>query len=164
MKTVIARLDLGQTRIAGYLVYDSKSKEFQEKTPKEIATLINKNELNGLKITDGKVELDSNFRVNNLMVKSGVGKFRKLYDDDTVINCIYAVVKVIRYDDNTVYEVINNRCARVKMNEERVKMLIEIGIVYGVKLIKNEISICKGVETDDRTTSDIKKENKNLKK
>lgn len=151
MKTTIVRLDLGMSRIAGFTVYDDITKEFQEKTPKEITTLIKKNELNGLKLVNNKIELDTEgFNMKNLMIKSGVGKFRKMHETDTIINCMYAVVRVIKFDDNTVYEVINNRCARIKIDENRIKMLYEIGYVAGIILVKNRIDICKGVTIEDR--------------
>lgn len=151
MKTVIGRIDLGQTRTAGYTIYDEATKEFQEKTPKEVIMLIKNNELNGLKLVNNKIELDTDgFNMKNLMIKSGVGKFRKMYEEDTIINCMYAIVRVIRYDDDNVYEIINNRCARIKINENRVKMLYEIGYVAGIRLVKNRIDICKGVTIEDR--------------
>ena len=58
MKTVICRLDLGYTRIAGYLLYDSITQEFVETTPREVKELIKKDMVNGLKLLNNQIELD----------------------------------------------------------------------------------------------------------
>lgn len=163
MKFVVCRIDLGITRIAGYTVYDETSKEFQEKTPKEVISLIKKNDLTGLKLFNGKIEIDKEeFRMSNIMIKSGIGKFRKLYESDKLINCMYILVKVIYTDDNVVYEVVNNRCSRTKVSHEKLKMLMEMGEVAGAELLSNsKIKLCKGVTVDNRRS---KKENEQLKK
>ena len=45
MKTAVCRIDLGYTRIAGYVLYDSKSLEFEETTPREVEKLNRKNKI-----------------------------------------------------------------------------------------------------------------------
>ena len=57
MKTVICRLDLGYTRVAGYTLYDDVTEEFHETTPREVKELIRKNQVNGLKLVDGGIVL-----------------------------------------------------------------------------------------------------------
>jgi hypothetical protein len=153
-KTVISRIDLGFTRIAGYTLYDEVSREFQETTPKEVKDLIGRGQVNGLKLVDGEIELDTDgFCMSNLMVKSAVGKFRTLYPTTSIVNCMYAVVRVIETDNGRLYEVINNKCARVKVTPEKLKILMEIGYVAGVKMgAYGEIEICKGVTIEDKRT------------
>ena len=51
---------------------------------------------------------------------------------------------------------MNARHARVEYSEEKIKMLLELGVpVAGVKLEKNKLTVCEGVE--------IINENKELK-
>lgn len=150
MKTVIARLDLGVTRVAGFCFYNDSTGEFEEKTPKQVKDLIKKHEVNGLILKNDQIELDKDgFNTTNIMIKTGVGKFRPLYETDSIVNCMYAVVRVILYDDKTVYEVINNRCARKKFSKEKLKLLIELGNVAGVILVDNNITVCNGVIIED---------------
>ena len=150
MKTVISRIDLGVTRIAGYCLFEESTGEFEEKTPKQVKDLIKRHKVNGLILKNDKIELDKEgFNTTNLMVKSGIGKFRPLYETDSIINCMYAVVRVILYDDKTVYQVINNRCARKKFSKEKLKLLMELGNVAGVRLVDNNITVCNGVIIED---------------
>ncbi|WP_078697584.1 hypothetical protein [Caloramator quimbayensis] len=153
-KTAINRIDLGMTRIAGYTLYDEVSREFQETTPKEVKDLINRGQVNGLKLVDGEIELDKDvFCMSNLMVKSAVGKYRTLYPTTSIVNCMYAVVRVIETDNGRLYEIINNKCARVKVTPEKLKILMEIGYVAGVKMgACGEIELCKGVTIEDKRT------------
>jgi len=152
MKTIVCRLDLGQTRVSGYTLYDEITCEFQETTPREVKELIKRNQVNGLKLVNGDIELDTEgFNQMNLIVKSAVGKYRNLYPADTMVNCTYAVVRVIETNNGRIYETVNNRCARVKITPERLKMLIEIkGYVAGVRLVEGKIEICKGVSILDK--------------
>ncbi|NFN49274.1 hypothetical protein FDB52_12095 [Clostridium botulinum] len=145
-KTVVNRIDLGNTRIAGYTLYDEISKEFQETTPKQIKILIKNDVLNGLKLVNDEIKLDTEgFNMCNLMIKSGIGNYRKLYEDNKIINCMYSVVRVLKTDTNIFYEIVSNKCSRTKVTTERLKMLIEMGYVAGVRLIKDKIEVCNGV-------------------
>lgn len=152
MKTVANRLDLGKTRIAGFCLYCSESKDFIETTPNEVKTLINQGQVNGLKLVDGRIELDTeNFNIHNLMIKSSVGRYRTLYADDCMVTCMYAVVSMLEIDNNSqIFEIINNRCGRIWITSERLKMLIQMGNVAGVRLVNGEIELCKGVSIENR--------------
>lgn len=155
-KTVAFRLDLGQTRVAGFTIYDGINKEFNEKTPKEVKDLIKKNEINGLRLINDEIELDSEgFGIHNLMVKSAVGKFRTLYPTNSHLSCFYSVVRVIETDRGRLYETISNQCARVKVTEERLRMLYAmIGFIGGVKMNdKGDFAICEGVFIEDKRTN-----------
>ncbi len=151
MKTVANRLDLGITRIAGYNLYDEVKKDFQETTPKEVKDLINQGKINGLKLENGNIELDGAFNMSNIMIKSAVGKYRTLFPTASIVSCMYAVVRVIETDNDKLYEIISNKCARFKFKAEQLKGLIEIGgYVAGVKMVNGEIEVCEGVTFEDR--------------
>lgn len=159
MKTVVSRIDLGMTRIAGYTLYDEMSHEFLEVTPKEVKALISCGQVNGLKLINGEIELDrESFNMSNLMVKSGVGKFRTLFPSSSMTNCMYAVARVIQTDNGNLYEIVSNKCARVTVAIEHLKMLMEIGYVAGVKMLNQKIEICHGVTFEDKTSRVIKLE------
>lgn len=151
MKTVICRIDLGLTRIAGYTLYNEVTREFEETTPKEVKYLIKNKEVNGLYLNDDEIVLDTeSFNINNLMIKSGVGKFRMLYDTNKIVNCMYAVVRVIETDKCKLFEIISSKYGRVKIASERLRILIETAHVAGVKIVNNKIQVCKGVTFEDR--------------
>lgn len=152
MKTLLNRIDLGVTRIAGYSLFCSETREIQETTPKEVKNLVNQGQVNGLKLINGKIELDTDgFNMRNLKIKSAVGKFRTLYPADNMMN-MYAVVRVIETDDgSTLYETISNKSARVKISHERLNMMIEMGYyVAGVRIVEGKIKVCDGVTIQDK--------------
>ena len=143
MKTVICRLDLGYTRVAGYTLYDDVTEEFHETTPREVKELIRKNQVNGLKLVDGGIVLDEEgFNQRNLMIKSAVGKYRPLYDTDSLVTRMYAVLDVVDNGGELMYEVITNYCGRKLMTEEFVRTLSSIGYVAGIKITDEKIILC----------------------
>lgn len=153
MRTVCCRLDLGVTRIAGYTLYNENNHDFEETTPKAVKNLIIQGEVKGLKLKNGEIEIDEEgFYISNLIIKSSVGRYRPLYPTASIVSCMYALVRVIiKTDNETIYEIISNKCARLKFSTEQLKGLIEIGgYVAGVRMINNEIEVCKGVRIDDR--------------
>ena len=143
MKTVICRLDLGYTRVAGYTLYDDVTEEFHETTPREVKELIRKNQVNGLKLVDGGIVLDEEgFNQRNLMIKSAVGKYRPLYDTDSLVTRMYAVLDVVDNGGELMYEVITNYCGRKLMTEEFVRTLSSIGYVAGAIITDEKIILC----------------------
>ena len=152
MKTVIARIDLGMTRTAGYLIYFPETLEFVEMTPKEVKQLIKTYGINGLKLVNNEIELDEAFNQRNLMIRTGVGRYRQLYESENMINRMFAVTKHIIDNDGERYEIINNRCGRNEVTSEKLKVLMEIGFVAGVRFkgSNKKIEVCKGVIIEDR--------------
>lgn len=155
MKTAVCRIDLGVTRIAGYTLYDETTREFQETTPKEVKALILADQVNGLKLADGEIALDDEgFNMQNMMIKSAVGKYRMLCPvNNSLVNCTYAVVRMLKTDNGPVYETVSNKCARVKVPPERLKMMMEIGYVAGARLADGDIQLCSGVTVEDRCST-----------
>ena len=143
---------LGQ-RLIGYDFYDSKSKGFIGMTEKQIiAKLKNGERIYGFILAeeDGKevLKLDAEgFNMRNLQIKSGVNTCSWLNDaESTDINMGLIVVSVSG-DTKKAYETVNIRHARVNYTTEKLKMLIELGaMVAGVRLEKNKLVICEGVE------------------
>jgi len=100
---------------------------------------------------DGKevLKLDQEgFNMSNLQVKSGVGTVTWMNEENgSDMNMELIVVKVFGNDKKKVYETVNARHARVEYSEEKIKMLLELGVpVAGVKLEKNKLVVCEGVQ------------------
>ena len=51
------------------------------------------------------------------MIKSAVGKYRPLYDTDSLVTRMYAVLDVVDNGGELMYEVITNYCGRKLMTE-----------------------------------------------
>ena len=143
-------------RLIGYEVYESKSMGFMGMTEKQILDKLNRNEKvygfrieNDVEAAKEVLELDEEFNMKNLQVKSGVNTLAWLKENEyNDINIGLIVVKIINEKNKKpVYETVNARHARVTYEESKLKMLIELGaMVAGVKLEKNKLVACEGVE------------------
>lgn len=147
---VVNQINLGK-RVGGYTCYDSKSKEFNEYTPKEVKNLIKSGGVYGLKLEGDEIALDrAGFHTENLMVKSGIGNYKPLNPAGNLVNTFYAVVKVIHSKDGIHYEVVSDKAARIELTEERLKIFLEFGCVSGVYFGENKaIKTCTGVEVEN---------------
>lgn len=142
MKTVICRLDLGYTRIAGYTLYDDVTEEFHETTPREVKEFIKKNEVNGLKLVNDEIILDvEGFNQRNLMIKTAVGKYRPLFDANSLVTRMYAILDVVDCGGEFKYEVITNYCGRKLMTEEFIRTLNKMGYVAGAVITDEKIKL-----------------------
>lgn len=154
MKTVVCRLDLGFTRIAGYILYDSDKMEFQEMTPKMAENLVRMHCVNGLIFDkDGELVPDlEGWNLGNIKIKSGVGNYRDFNTVEPRGEKVYSVVRALRLnDDNVIFELINNKCARVFYTVKQVIALAQFHWVGGVTVDPEncEITTCKGVIFED---------------
>ncbi len=150
MKTIVCRLDLGLTRIAGYTLFDSETKEFQETTSRETERLVKAGCVNGVVFDkNGLLVPDAEgWNLPNMKIKSGVGKYRDYDTEKSRGDTVYSVVAVqaSTTGEGKVYEVVNNRCARLKYKEKELRQLMESALVGGIRVDGNgEIAICKGV-------------------
>ena len=139
-------------RLIGYEVYESKSMGFIGMTEKQIIDKLNRDEKvygfwlkNDVEAAKEVLELDEEgFSMKNLQVKSGVNTLTWLKEsENNDINIGLIVVKVINEKNKKpVYETVNARHARVTYE-------IELGaMVAGVRLEKNKLAVCEGVEID----------------
>ncbi len=143
---------LGQ-RLIGYDFYDSRSKGFVGMTEKQIINKLKAGErVYGFILgeEDGKevLKLDKeNFSMSNLQIKSGVNTLTWMNEENSSDMNMELVVVAVSGDKKKVYEAVNARHARVDYSEEKIKMLLELGVpVAGVKLEKNKLVVCEGVE------------------
>lgn len=144
---------LGQ-RLIGYDCYDSKSKGFIGMSEKQVIDKLRRGErVYGFVLgnEDGKdiLVLDhEGFNMTNLQLKTGVNNLSWMNENtESDMNISLVVVSVTDRNGKKAYETVNARHARVEYDESKLKMLIEIGVpVAGVRLEKNKISVCEGVE------------------
>lgn len=153
---------LGQ-RLVGYDCFDSKSKGFIGMSEKQIIDKLKRGErVYGFVIVteneEDKLVLDvGGFNMCNLQLKSGVNNLSWLNENsDCDMNMALIVVAVSDENGKRVYETVNARHARVEYDENKLKMLIEIGVpIAGVKLDKNRIAVCEGVEVIEEVKESV---------
>lgn len=95
------------------------------------------------------------FNMTNLQLKSGVNNLSWMNENfDCDMNMALIVVSVSVESGKKVYETVNARHARVEYDESKLKMMIEIGVpVAGVKLEKNKLVLCDGVENFEKNNT-----------
>lgn len=153
----LAELSLGYTRVVGALCYSPQTREFNEFTTAIAKKMIKSKELLGVKWEDdangGGFIPDEEFGMTNLLVKSGVGKYRPLYNDipEMPVNSMYVVTRVLDTDyRGRLFEVVNQKCQRVKLNEEQIRKLADLTQVAGVRITDDDIEILDGIQYEDR--------------
>ena len=154
---------LGQ-RLIGYDCYDSKSKGFIGMSEKQIIDKLKRGErVYGFVLGNADEKetlvLDTDgFNMTNLQLKSGVNNLSWLNENsDCDMNIALVVVAVFVENGKRVYETVNARHARVEYDENKLKMMIEIGVpVAGVKLDKNRVMVCEGVEGVEEVKEGVK--------
>ena len=146
---------LGQ-RLIGYDFYDSKSKGFIGLTEKQVMTKLKNNEkIYGFVIgeEDGKevLKLDvQGFNMSNLQLKTGVNNLSWLNEDSGSDMNMELIVVAVSSDKKKVYETVNARHARVEYSEDKLKMMMELGVpVAGVRLEKNRLVTCEGIGNEE---------------
>lgn len=156
MKFPVCVLSLGYTRLAGITLYDTKTRQFDETTPRFARELIDKGLVKGVKYNEEGFVPDEAFNMKDILVKSGVGKYRPLLHEvpGAAVNSTYMVVRVLETNKGRLYEVVSNRCQRVKITEEQLRGLNSIGNVAGVFITDDEIKICDGVVIENRVYPD----------
>lgn len=143
---------LGQ-RLIGYDFYDSKSKGFVGMTEKQVITKLKNNEkvygfVLGTEDEKEILKLDTEgFNMSNLQLKTGVNSLSWLNEDNGSDMNMELIVVAVSGDKNKVYETVSARHARVSYEESKLRMMLELGVpVAGVKLEKNKLVVCQGVE------------------
>lgn len=150
-KFLVGREDLG-SRVIGYTVYESTSKEFIGMTEKLIVSALKRNEvINGFQLSqDGKLVLDTEgFFQTNYMIKSGINSYKAFNETDCPVNTLYTVVKIIKAKGKNAYETISSRHGRITVDEDKLFMLLHIGVISGgARMAKGKIETAKNVEVE----------------
>ena len=86
--------------------------------------------------------LSKSFNTSNLMNKIHTGVLSPWVESETLANIFYIVIGTHKEGDVTMYDVISSRYERNSFNAEKVKTLIELGIITsGAKLENGEIVV-----------------------
>ena len=139
----VNKLGLG-TRELGWEVYSLPKGEVLEFTTKQLRDIIKggRDEVYGLKIAENGVDLafDENFYVRNLMYKVHIGSLSPMVEDECMVNLFYIVIGTHKENGVTMYDVVSSRFERTSFNEEKVKTLLEMGVISaGAKLTDGKI-------------------------
>ena len=130
-KYVINRVDLGQ-RVTGYEVFNPNVNggEVLGMTPKQLSDAVKLGDVLGL-VPDGKggMKPDSEKGFRALMVKTGIGTLTST-DETAVANLMYTVYE--RSGEN--FKVISSRFGRQTFCADKIKALLDLGVVNGVVL------------------------------
>lgn len=136
---VINELALGQ-RALGFEVLSLPKGEVLEFTHKQLKDLIKsgKDEVYGLKISEETGELipdTENFFCNNWMLKNHINNLVPKFQGDSLVNLFYIVIGTHKEKGSIVYDVVSSRFERTAFSEEKIKTLLEMGIISaGAKL------------------------------
>lgn len=156
--TIVARFDLGQTRVSNYLAYNhlSSDNSFDDITPREMTRLVKDGKVNGLKLdANGEIALDEAFEQKNLVVKSA-SRFKNMIETGKS-STGYSVICKYLNDSGDLYELVSSRCGRFSVTPEKLLMLVNFAHVAGIRANGSEIEVCEGVQIiDDRTHADPK--------
>lgn len=148
---VINELALGQ-RALGFEVLSLPKGEVLEFTHKQLKDLIKsgKDEVYGLKISEETGELipdTENFFCNNWMLKNHINNLVPRFQGDSLVNLFYIVIGTHKEKGSIVYDVVSSRFERTAFSEEKIKTLLEMGIISaGAKLGDNGELIVASLE------------------
>ncbi|MCM1213926.1 MAG: hypothetical protein NC331_12485 [Lachnospiraceae bacterium] len=140
---VVNELALGNRNL-GFEVLSLPKGEILEFTNRQLKDLIKsgKDEVYGLDISGETGELipDENFFCNNWMVKSHINSLVPRFEGEGLVNLFYIVTGTHKEKGNLVYDVVSSRYERTTFPEEKIKTLLEMGIISaGVKLENGEL-------------------------
>lgn len=143
---VINELLLGNHNL-GFEVLSLPKAEVLEFTHKQLKDLIKsgKDEVYGLQISEetGEFIPDIESFCTNWMVKRHVSNLTPRFENGSLANLFYIVIGTHKEKGTIVYDVVSSRFERTSFSGEKVKTLLEMGIISaGAKLgEKGEIMV-----------------------
>lgn len=156
---VTNELNLGN-RILGVEALSLPKGEVVEFTHKQLKDIISKgtDEVYGLAINteSGELEMDKDFYVTNMMIKSHINSLVPKIPDDCLANLFYIVIGTHKDKNNLVYDVVSSRYERAVFTEEKVKTLLEMKVIsagatiVGDKVVVAPLEKPKQVETVEK--------------
>ena len=142
----INNLRLG-TRELGWELYSLPKGEILEFTSKQLRDIIKagrdgkgKDEVYGLKIGENGFDLvfDEEFFTSNMMYKVHIGTLTPMAEMDCLVNLFYIVIGTHVQHGEVMYDVISSRFERTAFNEDKLRTLLEMGVISGgAKLDEN---------------------------
>ena len=143
---VTNELALGNRNL-GFEVLSLPKGEVLEFTNKQLKDLIKsgKDEVYGLDISEDTGELipdTENFFCTNWMIKSHINSLVPKFESEGLVNLFYIVTGTHKEKGNIVYDVVSSRYERTAFTAEKIKTLLEMGIISaGVKLVNDELVV-----------------------
>lgn len=128
---VINELALGNRSLGYELATD---KEIIEMTAKGIRDGLKAGkEIYGLKVADNGIDLvlDDKFFMRDYMVKTHINSLKPKYNEESMANIMYIVIGSRTVNGKQVYDVISSRFERTSFSEEKLKAMLEIGVISG---------------------------------
>ena len=90
----------------------------------------------------GELVFDESFFTTNMMNKLHINTLVPMVEEDCLVNLFYIVIGTKKVKQETMYEVISSRYERTTFNAEKVKTLLEMGVISGgVKLENGELVV-----------------------
>lgn len=128
---VINRLDLGSRELGWELWNGTEVVELSTLQVKAIIKAGDK--ICGLKIDDdGNLDLDrEGFFTTNMMKHSHINHYTPMIIDRNHMANFFVVVDKFEYEGKVVYTTISSRFARENHYEERIMMMLQMGMVTG---------------------------------
>lgn len=142
---VTNKLSLGNREL-GWEAYSLPKGEVVEFTSKQLkdAIRLGTEEVYGLRLAEesGDLIFDEGFFTTNMMNKVHINSLTPMVESDCLANLFYIVIGSRKVKQETVYDVISSRYERTTFNAEKVKTLLEMGIISGgAKLVNGEIEV-----------------------
>ena len=142
---VVNELVLGNRNL-GFETLSLPKGEVVEFTTKQLKDLIasGKDEVYGLTVSEetGELVMDSSFYTTNYMVKSHINSLVPKYESDSLVNLFYIVIGTHKEKGVTMYDVVSSRYERASFTEEKIKTLLDMGVISGgVKLDNGELIV-----------------------
>ena len=143
---ITSELVLGH-RPLGWEAWVLPKGEVQEFTSKQLKDIIKQGneEVYGLVVnkSTGDLEIDrEGFFVRNHMVKSHINSLVPKNPEDCLANLFYIVIGTHKEKNNILYDVISSRYERTSFTEDKVKTLLEMGIISaGVRIVGDKLEI-----------------------
>lgn len=142
---VVNELVLGQRNL-GFEALVLPKGEIVEYTTKQLKELImaGREDVFGLAVSTETGELipDESFYCRNYMVKSHINSLVPKFESDSLVNLFYIVIGTHKEKGNVLYDVVSSRYERAVITAEKVKIMLDMGIISaGAKLENGEILV-----------------------
>ena len=140
---VVNKLGLG-VRELGWELYSLPKGEILEFTSKQLRDIIKnykegKDEVYGVQIGENGFDLvlDEQFFTSNMMYKVHIGSLTPMVQTDCMVNLFYVVIGTHVQHGEVMYDVISSRFERTSFNEDKLRTLLEMGVISGGAKLEN---------------------------
>ena len=159
----INNLRLG-TRELGWELYSLPKGEILEFTSKQLRDIIKgykegKDEVYGVKIAENGIDLvfDESFFTTNMMYKVHIGSLTPMVQTDCMVNLFYVVIATHVEHGELLFDVISSRFERTAFNEDKLRALLEMGVISGgAKLDENGKIVVASLEKVKKPVEEVK--------